>query len=437
MSLPQSKPSDRKSRSSWQGFRLPILLTILACLSLVAWRSWSWNQAIQRAKSLLQLEENRQAIRTLDALKDQYGDSAQVRGMLAQAYRQLGQKDAFERQLELAGSLGLRAETVQGEKLLMDAQLGLLKAPESQVASYLEANPEDFDDAARALVFGLLRNQDLEAASRFLDLWQTQSPKAPWIPTFRSMMHLARRDWKNAILEIEPALKQHPDFVALYLQAGIAYQGDQQLDLAESMLDRFLASQPDHAEALLRYSEVLRKLGKAPEALERIEESIKTLTDPGRSIQPSLRLQMAKLYLDADENQKVIDVLDLLSKKWPEDVEVASTLSQAYQRLGDEQRSSVLAEIADQGQKQTVLADRMLFELLSNPNRTASQCYELGHLLLHKQSRENGVYWLEAALKLDENFAPAHQDLAIYYDRMDQPQLSAVHKRYLASPAKP
>jgi DNA-binding PucR family transcriptional regulator len=118
-------------------------------------------------------------------------------------------------------------------------------------------------------------------------------------------------------------------------------------------------------------------------------------------------------------------------------VEVASTLSQAYQRLGDEQRSSVLAEIADQGQKQTVLADRILFELLNNPNRTASQCYELGHLLLHKQSRENGVYWLEAALKLDENFAPAHQDLAIYYDRMDQPQLSAVHKRYLASPAKP
>lgn len=357
--------------------------------------------------------------------------------MLAQAYRQVGQKDAFERQLELAGSMGLPAETVQGEKLLMDAQLGLLQAPESRVASYLETNPGDFDDAARALVFGLLRNQDLEAANRFLNLWQTQSPEAPWIPTFRSMMHLARRDWKNALLEIEPALKRHPEFVPLYLQAGIAYQGDQQLELAESMLDRYLRSQPENAEALLRYSEVLRKLGKAPEALERIETSLAGMDDPERQVQPSLRLQMAKLYLDADENQKAIDTLDSMAKKWPEDVEVASTLSQAYQRLGDEQRSSLLAAIADQGQKQTVLADRMLFELLNNPNRTASQCYELGHLLLHKQSRENGVYWLEAALKLDENFAPAHQDLAIYYDRMDQPQLSAVHKRYLAAPVKP
>lgn len=426
-----------KTTSGWQRLRLAVLLVILASVALFAWRSGQTSQGLELAEKLLLNEENGQAIQTLESLKGRFGDQKQIRLLLARAYRQLGNKDAFERQLELGASLGLSVETVQAEKLLFLAQLGMLDSPESRIAEFIDAHPQDFDAAARSLVFGLLRQQDTQRIDRFLPMWQSQSPDAPWIPTFRAMMHLTKRDWKSALLEIEPTLKKHPNFVPLYLQAGIAYHGDQQLELAESMLDRYLNSQPDNAEALLSYSEVLRKLGRAPEALERIEKSIESFRDPFRKIQSSLTLQIAKLYLDADENQKVIDTLGRLSKEWPEDVEIASTLSQAYQRLGDESRSAAYAAIADAGQKQTVLADRMLFELLSNPNRTAQQCYDLGHLLLHKQSRESGIYWLEAALTLDENFIPAHEDMVLYYERTGQGQLAAVHKRYIGLPAKP
>jgi len=419
--------------------RLCALLVVLAIVGFYAWRTYRYGGSIRLVQKQLLLEENRQAIGILEELKTRFGDSAQIRLLLAQATRQLGQKEAFDRHLELGQSLGLSSETVQSEKLLFSAQLGQLESSESKIAQYMESHPESFDSAARSLVFGLLRNQNVEAANRFLPLWQSQSPDSPWIPTFRSMMLLVRRDWKNALVEIEPAIAKHPGFVPLYLQAGIAYQGDQQFEQAERMLDRYLQSQPDNADALLRYSEVLRKLGRAPEALEQIDKSIGKLSDPDpmRSIQHSLRLQIAKLYLDVDQNQKVVDTLEGLSKQWPEDVEIASTLSQAYQRLGDEQRASSFSAIADSGQKQTVLADRMLFQLLSDPNRTAQQCYELGHLLLHKQSRENGVYWLEVALQLDERFVPAHEDLALYYDRIGQPQLAAVHQRYLSSSSQP
>jgi predicted Zn-dependent protease len=425
----------------WQRLRLTLLLGFLAVLSLYAWRTWQFNRSIQTSHKQLQQEENCKAIKTLQENKSRFGDSARVRLLLAQAYRHMGQKDSFERQLDIAQALGLSSETVQGEKFLFEAQLGLLASPETQIADYIstsmESNGHDFDDTARALVFGLLRNQDFEAVQRFLLLWETHSQNAPWIPTFRGMLHLARRDWKNALGELEPALKKHPEFLPLFLQSGIAYQGDQQFELAEAMLDRYLQSQPDSADALLRYSEVLRKQGKASLALERIDQILRSSGSQANSIQPALRLQIAKLYLDDDENHKVIETLDGLAKLWPEDVELASTLSQAYQRLGDEQRSASYAAIADAGQKETGLADRMFFELLSNPNRTPQQCFDLGHLLLHKQSRENGIYWLEAALKLDENFIPAHRDLALYYDRTDQPLLAAVHKRYFNSPSKP
>jgi len=427
----------RASSQGWRRLRLPILVGILAILSVYAWQTMQYQQAIGSVESLLRSEENTKAISALESLKFRFGERVDMRLMLARAYRQSGKKAPFERQLELAQALGLRSETVQAEKFLFEAQLGTLESLESRVADFMVANDQAFDDAARCLVFGLLRNQDTDAVERFLPLWENQSPDAAWIPTFRGMMLLGRRDWKKALLELEPALEKHPDFLPLYLQAGMAYLGDQQFERAEAMLDRYLQSQPDSAEGLLSYSEVLRKLGKSEQALGRIETVLKSQSDPSKPIQPSLRLQMAKLYLDTDDSQKVIDSLSGLAKLWPEDVEIASTLSQAHQRLGDEQRSSSYAAIADAGQKQTVLADGMLFELLSNPNRTPEQCYALGHLLLHKKSRENGIYWLEAALKLDEKFAPAHEDLAIYYDRTDQAEFAAIHRRYLNASGTP
>jgi hypothetical protein len=119
---------------------------------------------------------------------------------------------------------------------------------------------------------------------------------------------------------------------------------------------------------------------------------------------------------------------------WPEDVPIASALSQAYAQLGDEEAANRFAAIAEEGQKAVEGVDAKFFALIRSPQRTAQECYELGHLLLHKQSRENGVFWLEAALQLDPLHLPSHRDMALFYDLTDQPQLAAVHHRFLNQP---
>ena len=425
---PSTPPEATKSipvpqRKRW---RLLVLLAVLVILAIYAWRKTEYARGLRIAETLLNSGENLRAIAHVEAMQAKFGDQAAFRLLLAQAYRQSEKKDSFLRQLQLGQSLGLDSETVRGEKLLLDAQLGTLPNAESQIGQWMQENILSFDDAARALVLGMLRNQDTDAATKFLAMWEQQSPDMAWIPTFRGMMHAMRRDWKNALVELEPALAKHPDFVPLYLQTGAAYQGDQQLEKAEKLFERYLQSEPENLDALLRYSEVLRKLGKAEVALDKLQPLLKSL-----DLSPSLQLHASKLYLDANAPQKAIDILTKTSQTWPQDVEVASTLSQAHQRLGNESLASKYAEVADEGQKETVLADKMFFELISNPSRTAQQCYELGHLLLHKQSREGGVYWLEAALKLDEKFVPAHRDMAIFYDRIGKPQLAAVHRRYI------
>ncbi|MFM8399169.1 MAG: hypothetical protein ACKOAH_15185 [Pirellula sp.] len=189
-----------KTSSGWQRLRLAVLLVLLGSVGLFAWRFRQSGHEIARAEKLLLHEENRQAIQTLETLKGRLGDQKQIRLLLARAYRQLGNKAAFERQLELGESLGLSVETVQAENLLFLAQLGMLDSPESRIAEFIESHPQDFDAAARSLVFGLLRQQDTQRVDRFLPMWQTQSPDAPWIPTFRAMMHLTKLDWKSALV---------------------------------------------------------------------------------------------------------------------------------------------------------------------------------------------------------------------------------------------
>ncbi|MCY2999844.1 MAG: hypothetical protein NT168_17230, partial [Planctomycetota bacterium] len=167
----------------WHRLRLPFLLGLLAIVSVYAWQRMQFQRGIGSVESFLQSEENAKAIAALESLKARFGERADLRHMLARAYRQSGKKEPFERQLELAQGLGLRSEAVQAERFLFEAQLGALESLESRVADFMVSNERMFDDAARSLVFGLLRNQNTEAVDRFLPLWESQSPSAAWIPT--------------------------------------------------------------------------------------------------------------------------------------------------------------------------------------------------------------------------------------------------------------
>ena len=397
-------------------WRLRLLIACLLLLALYAWKQNTYRNSIKNIETLLSNFENNQALEQINSLQQSSGDSSRLRLLQARALRQSDNHNDFLKQIEKSKVLGDPPATLESELLLEQAQSGSLKDPITAIGAWLESHPEDFESGAHALVLGLLKQQKFDLAVSFLNAWNTQNPNSPWPPLFRAMLHISKREWKLAIDLLEPSLTSHPDFVPNYLQAATAYDGLQDFSKAEQALARYLQSVPNDQDAWLKYSEALRKLGKADIALQQLQQKV---APQNRS--PSLQLQLAKLLLDVDANQQAIESLSLLANIWPEDIEIASTISQAYQRLGNSSQSQYYANIADQGQKDTQNIDRLLFELLSNPNRSAEDCYKLGHLLLHKQSRENGLYWLGAALQINPNFQPALQDIALYQQRAKIP----------------
>ena len=418
-----SKP--RKPLNLW---RLPILIAVLLALAFFAWRQSSYRQKLQSVETNLTAFENPKALEEIRSLESTFGKSAQLHLLAARAHRQADEPQAFLKEIELAKQLGAAPKEIDAEVLLEQAQSGRLKDTPGAIGKWLEDHPEDFESGARALVLGLFKQQSFTPAVAFLNAWESQNPNSPAIPLLRSMLHISKREWKLALNQLEPALEKNPTYVPLYLQAATAYDGEQNFPKAEKALDRYLQSIPNDRDAWLKYSEVLRKLGKSPLALDLLYKHV-----PPESRTPSLQLQLAKLLLDAEHLQPTIDSLSRLSQLWPEDIEIASTMSQAYQRLGDDIQAKRYAQIAQEGQQATGEVDKLLFELLNNPNRSAEDCFRLGHILLHKQSRENGLYWLGAALQINPNYEPAKQDLALYNQRAKQ---SFVDPRDTSAPTK-
>jgi len=417
----ETRPVRRSSK-----WRLLLLLAALIGLSWVAYQRFEQSRAWSRVQDAIEVRDGHRALAEVESLENRFGRSGESCLLSARAFRHLGDRSGFARQIDLAKQYQADAKRIRIEELLFEAQRGTLPDVESQMGTLMQEAPYDFEEIAQALVYGLLGRQQVGKAMEFLLLWEHQSPGSPAIPVFRGMEAISRRDWKRAKELLEPAIREHADYVPIPRLLGIAYSGLNENESAAQAFDRYLSKVPEDQDAVLKYAMVLKKLGNSEEALAQLDRLVRS---GNRST--DVRVQAAKIHLEQNASQKAIELLAETSRLWPEDVVVASTLSQAYQQLGDEPMAERLAAIADRGQQDIAKLDGMTMKLVTSPVKTAEECYALGHLLMHKQSRENGIYWLEAALAIDENFAPAHQDLVHYYTQTNQPQYAKVHQRYL------
>jgi tetratricopeptide (TPR) repeat protein len=418
-----------RAKFQWAKFRWIVWLGLLLVVCGLAIPRWLSQYGFDRIRTALDRHDNVAALREIESLERWIGIGPESSLLAARAHRRLADTRSFERCLQRAKDLGGDPQRIQHEYDLQRARLGQLPELHTKIDALLEQQPDDFEESADAILRGLLLQQDIAHAVQLLVAWESESPDSPGVALFHGMLSLWRRDWKMAKERLEPAMSRHPDFVPYWLQLGIAYVGLREDESAERLLHRYLEKVPSDTSARLRYVDVLSRLGRGTEALTHAESLIQS---GHRST--DLRLQAALLYLDQKQPERAIEILGRTASDWPEDAAIASAMSRAYALLENQSAADRFAEIAQVSQKALQPADAMYFALISDPQPKANACYELGHLLLHKQSRENGIYWLEAALRLDERHAGAHRDLAHYYRKTDQASLAQVHERYLETP---
>ncbi|MFN7732100.1 MAG: tetratricopeptide repeat protein [Pirellula sp.] len=416
----------RPGHHLWAWLRMAFLLSILIPLAIFGYFRNQYTTSVSKIQKALNNWDNRAALAEIKQLEKRDGLTAESAFFRARAYRHLGDDIAFAQFAEIARQLGFPEQKVRAEKMMRDTQLGLAEDHDAAIAQTMAMPDPELDEVGPAIIYGLLGRLQFATADAFLRFWLEQDPSTPWVPFFRGMLAISNRDGDTAINFLEQCARQHPDFVPVYRQLASAYSLSRDNERAVLALQRYLKSMPEDLDAIGALAGYLSALDRSDDVvalLEPLLESNRATID--------MKTVLARVYLAKGESKKVIDVLGSVATLWPEDVRIANLMSQAQQDLGNEPEADRFAKIAQAGQADVQSIDNRLARLLSGVDTTADKHYELGHIFLHKQSREDGIHWLNSALGVDPAYLPAHEDLVLYYTRTNQPEFAARHQRFI------
>ena len=426
---PQAKPAaplSAQHSSHWSNIRLAILLAVLIPLAIFGYYHHRYTSTMDRIQKSLSMWDDLKAIADIKQLEKSEGLTGQSAFLRSRAYRHMGDDIAFAQFASIAKQLNYSEEKIQSEKLLREIQLGMVPDMDLAVAKAMAVPDPEISEIGPAVVYGRLGKLEFDKVDAFLQFWATQDPSTPWIDFFRGMLALSGRDANAATELLEKCARNHPEFVPVYRQLASAYLQSRDSERAILALQRFLKSNPEDLEAQGVLATALFNLDRTDEVVSLLSP----LVESGKAT-IEMKTTLARIYNARNEPAKVVDILSPVAALWPEDVRVANTLSQAHQALGNAKESDRYAKVAEAGQADVQSVDGRLARLLSGTDRDVQQHYELGHILLHKQSREDGVHWLGSALSIDETFLPAHEDLVIYFTRTNKPEFAARHQRFI------
>ncbi len=415
--------------SIWPKIRLGVLLTILIPLSIFGYFRMRYTNAKAAIQKALVNHDDLRAIALIKQLEQDSGMTAETCFLKARAYRHMGDDASFAQYLELAAQLGFPEKKVYNERMLRAAQLGELGSElTSKMESVLAGSETEFEEAACSLIYGYLDANQISNVFPVLVLWSNQDKNTPWVPYFYGMLAQSQRDWAKSLEAFGQAAKANSDFVPLYRPLGVSYQKTNEHEKAIEAFRKYLQSNPNDSEVVAMLSTSLISLDQKDEGLQLLVPFLES-----NEATDEMRLTAANIYLDRNEPQRAIDVLGSISKLWPEDVGVATLMSQANQRVGNIEAAKKFSDVVAAGQPELQKIDAQIGELQRGIGDTAENNYQLGHTLLHKRSREEGVIWLKQAITRDPQYVKAYEDIVIYFTRTNQTEMATRYQQFVNS----
>jgi tetratricopeptide (TPR) repeat protein len=394
--------------------RRRLLLALLTLLLLtLAGYAWSERQ-LRKAERALAQRDNTQARALLDTYLGVWPRSARAHFLAARAARRLRRYDEAAEHLRACGRLGGDAADVEVERLLADLQRGTAsvepilrekaRAGERQVLEILEVLIQHYIDGYR-LGEALLclddylqrRPDDLNALVGRAYVWERFLYFADALADYRRAVELhpdsdlvRLKLAKTALITATPgeALEhfrhlavRRADDPEVRLGLGQCYRRLGQTERARRLLDGLLAEHPNHVDALWERAQIALDqgdLGPAESWLRRAER-----------LAPHDRKVNYSLFRLAGQQGRTGE---------------AKRYRQRVQRIDADLRR----------------VDRLSREVMKAPGDASLRC-EMGLLFLRTGEEQEGVRWLELALRLDPKCQAARQALADYSRRASPP----------------
>jgi predicted Zn-dependent protease len=402
---------------------LVLLLLVLISVGLYVPGRLLWAEgelhAAQNAFDARQLSEAR--LHLVEYL-EVWPNSAAAHLLMARTARRAGFFAEAERRLDICERIEGANEATGLERALLVVQQGDLSG-EASLRGQLEQKPAESEMIREALLQGYRKNYLLQKMLRLLDGWLEEQPGNTYALLQRAWVRERQNVVSLAIVDYRRALRSDPKDVPAQLALAQALLRDGQPREAEKRFRDLRDRQPADPQVGLGLALSLRKLGgRTPDAQRLLDELVKR-----HPRQFSLLLERGRLALDLGRDAEAERFLRQAVDLVPDDYQANYSLGICLGRRGKSAEAEQYRERAKRIEADMIRIADLTEKLQAAPYNPALRC-EIGKLFVRIGENQEGLFWLESALRADPAHEAAHDALADYYTRNHQPTRAARHR---------
>jgi tetratricopeptide (TPR) repeat protein len=404
------------------------LLVLGAGVWFLSWRVFGWHH-LSEAKRALQRDHFREALDHLQASLRIWPDDPQVLFLAARAARRVGNLELADQMLKLCEGSPTVAEDAPLERALLRATRGEVDEVGGYCQSLLEQGHPEAPLIREALAQGFSVTMRLPEASFYLDQWLEEAPEHPQALYQKGRLELQSANQQEAagFLRRVVALDPERDDARLLL-AGVLLELSQAQE-ALTHLETLARRLPGNPLVQVRLAQCLDLLGRQQESVELLDDVLRR--------QPHLAAALVgrgKLALRAGDFEKAERYLQEACVREPADVVAKYQLFLCLKQRGKANEAKAVLEERNRLEKDLArLHDIAAGEMSQRPRDPALHA-EVGAILLRLGTPDQGVRWLEGALRLAPHNAAAHRALAQHYQSIGQFGRAERHRALAGDP---
>lgn len=399
---------------------------------LVAAGSWAWQwhqdrQAWQQVHAALDRHDLKSASAHLDHYLQRQPDDVQGWFLAGRTARRLGRVADAEGFLERCQQLGGVTVATELEWDLLRVQQGRFDGIDARLRMTVGPDHPDASFVLEALARGYLKREYLKDAFQACELWLQREPGQPWPLLWRGWIWERLENLDRAHRDFQRAVEHAPDLLETRLALGnVLVRMRKPADAAEHFHHILTRSSGDH-EALMGLAACRIDQDRPAEAIPLLDrvlgekpETYVALLLRGRAAMQQSEFASAEQWL---RRAVAVD---------PSSVEALHALVHC---LRAQDKKTAAAELAPR--VENLIGDlKRLQELIRDighkPNEVRPR-HEAGLIAMRIGRPQEGLVWLEGALRAQGDHRPTHAVLADYYQQKGEPMRAEFHRRLARS----
>jgi Flp pilus assembly protein TadD len=420
-------------RFRWR--RIAQILFVLAVIGVVVWQARvhasAWEH-LKQGRAALARDDPQDARRHLEQVVETWPRRAEAHLLLARAARQLGDLDAARKHLKDAERLGHAQPDIELESDLIRAQSGYLAEVEFALAKHVHDGHRESPQIIAVLLPTYLADFRLSEAERLAARWVELRPESARAWTYRADILERLRRKHEAVDALRHLVTLDPDDRRARLNlARVLLELRQAPDEAAGHVEWLTTTDPNNPALLIQLAACREALGRVDEAAGILDRVIASPTRDAKALHYRGRLEMNR-----GRPAAAAPFLHQAAEVDPSDPEILYTLFQCVQQTGTPNEIRAAEERWQRCEADLKRVGELARTISASPQDPDLR-REIGELFLRNGRTQEGLRWLESALRIRPDHAPTHRVLASHYQRTGRADLAAYHNSLAARKPEP